>query len=76
MPKRSKRTLTGETPEEEAARLEREIAAHPITRCPPGDRNPSSSRPGWSSKSFIPMSERIVAEQIAEKMSRKTKSKS
>jgi hypothetical protein len=75
MPKRSKRVLTGETPEEEAARLEREIAAHPVTRCPPGERNLSSSRPGWSSKPFIPMSERIVAEEIAQKMSHKTKTK-
>jgi hypothetical protein len=32
----SKRVLTGETREEEAARLEREIAAHPVTKCEPG----------------------------------------
>jgi hypothetical protein len=75
MRKRSERVLSGETPEEEAARLEREIATHPVTRCPPGERNFSSSRPGWSSKPFIPMSERIVAEEIAKKMAYKTKTK-
>ena len=68
-----KRVLTGETREEEAARLEREIAAHPVTRCEPGERNPTSSRPGWSSKAFIPLSERIVAEDIAKKIMRKPK---
>jgi hypothetical protein len=73
---RRRRVLTGETLEEEAARLEREIATHPVTQCPPGERNPSSLRPGWSSKPFIPMSERIVAEDIAEKMVRKPKPKS
>ena len=46
----SKRVLLGETREEEAARLEREIAAHPVTRCEPGTHNPSSSRPGWDRK--------------------------
>ena len=75
MRNKSKRVLTGETPEEEAARLEREIASHPVTRCPPGERDLSSSRPGWSSKPFIPLSERIVAEEIAKKMSHKTKTK-
>ena len=34
--KPSKRVLIGETREEEAARLEKEIAAHPVTRCKPG----------------------------------------
>ena len=67
----SKRVLLGETREEEAARLEREIAAHPVTRCEPGERSPSSSRPGWSNKPFIPLSERTVAEGIAKKMMRK-----
>ena len=56
---------------ERANRLEKEIAAHPVTRCEPGERNPSSSRPGWSSKPFIPLSERTVAEEIAKKMMRK-----
>jgi hypothetical protein len=69
--KATKRVLTGETREEEAARLEKEIAAHPVTRCEPGRSNPSSSRPGWSSKPLIPLSERIVAEEIAEKIRRK-----
>jgi hypothetical protein len=69
--KASKRVLLGETREEEAARLEREIAAHPVTRCEPGERSPSSSRPGWSNKPFIPLSERTVAEGIAKKMMRK-----
>jgi len=55
---------------ERANRLEKEIAAHPVTRCKPGER-PSSSRPGWSSKPFIPLSERTVAEGIAKKMMRK-----
>lgn len=73
--KATKRVLVGETLAEEAARLEREIAAHPVTRCEPGARNPSSSRPGWSSKPFIPLSEQMVAEGIAKKMMRKTKGK-
>lgn len=34
--KPTKRVLIGETREEEAARLEKEIAAHPVTRCKPG----------------------------------------
>ena len=71
MRKTSKRVLTGETREEEAARLEREIAAHPVTRCQPGERNPSSSRPGWSSKPLIPISEQRVAEGIAKKLMKK-----
>jgi hypothetical protein len=71
MRKASKRVLLGETREEEAARLEREIAAHPVTRCEPGECTPSSSRPGWSSKPFIPLSERTVAEGIAKKIMRK-----
>src|SRR5262245_44974859 len=71
MRKGGKRVLLGETLEEEAARLEKEIAAHPVTRCEPGERSPSSSRPGWSSKPFIPLSERTVAEGIAKKMMRK-----
>jgi hypothetical protein len=54
MRKASKRVLLGETREEEAARLEKEIAAHPVTRCEPGANSPSSARPGWSSKPFIP----------------------
>ena len=74
--KASKRVVIGETREEEAARLEQEIAAHPVTRCEPGERGPSSSRPGWNSKPFIPLSERIVAEGIAKKMMRKPKSES
>ena len=72
MRKASKRVLLGETREEEAVRLEREIAAHPVTRCEPSERSPStSSRPGWSNKPFIPLSERTVAEGIAKKMMRK-----
>jgi len=71
MRKGGKRVLLGETLEEEAARLEKEIAAHPVTRCEPGERSPFSSRPGWSSKPFIPLSERTVAEGIAKKMMRK-----
>jgi hypothetical protein len=74
--KPKKRVLIGETREEEAARLEKEIAGHPVTRCKPGQSNPSSSRPGWSSKPFIPLSERITAEEIAKKMMRKHKAKS
>ena len=72
----TKRVLIGETLAEEAARLEKEIAAHPVTRCEPGERNPSSSRPGWTSKPIIPLSEQMVAEGIARKMMRKTKTKS
>jgi hypothetical protein len=68
---KARRVLIGETLEEEAARLEKEIAAHPVTRCEPGVRNPSSSRPGWSNKPLIPLSEKIIAEDIANKMRRK-----
>ena len=67
----TKRVLIGETREEEAAQLAKEIAAHPVTRCEPGEHTPSSSRPGWSSKPFIPSSERTVAEGIAKKILRK-----
>jgi hypothetical protein len=73
--KAPKRVLIGETLEEEAARLEKEIAAHPVTRCEPGAHNPSS-RPGWNSKPLIPVAEQVVAEGIAKKMMRKTKKKS
>ena len=69
--KPKKRVLIGETRDEEAARLEKEIAAHPVTKCEPGRSNPSSSRPGWSNKPLIPLSERIVAEGIAKKIMRK-----
>ena len=75
MRKASKRVLIGETREEEAARLEKEIAAHPVTRCEPGECKPLS-RPGWSSKPFVPLSERIVAEGIAKKIMRKAKPES
>ena len=75
MQKANKRVLIGETREEEAARLEKEIAAYPVTRCEPGERKPLS-RPGWSSKPFIPLSERIVAEGIAKKIMRKAKPES
>lgn len=74
--KATKRVLHGETLAEEAARLEKEIAAHSVTRCEPGKSSPSSSRPGWSNKPFIPLSEQIVAEGIARKIMRKIKAKS
>src|SRR5258705_250880 len=45
--KAGKRVLLGETREEEAARLEKEIAGHPVTRCAPGERSPASSVPAW-----------------------------
>ena len=73
--KPKKRVLIRETREEEAARLEKEMAAHPVTRCEPGEHKPLS-RPGWSSKPFIPLSERIVAEGIAKKIMRKAKPES
>lgn len=69
--KPGKRVLIGETREEEAARLEREIAAHPVTRCEPGAYTPTTSRPGWSNKPFIPQADQRVAEGIAKKMMRK-----
>ncbi|MGH9809437.1 MAG: hypothetical protein ACRD9W_19655 [Terriglobia bacterium] len=69
--KPGKRVLIGETLEEEAARLAKEIAAHPVTKCEPGEHSPSSTRPGWSSKPFIPQSDQIAAERIAKKMMRK-----
>jgi hypothetical protein len=68
---KSKRVLIGETREEEAARLAKEIAAHPVTKCEPGERGPSLSRPGWSSKPIIPVKDLAVAEGIAKKMMRK-----
>jgi hypothetical protein len=70
-PPKGKRVLVGETLEEEAARLAKEIAAHPVTKCEPGQRNPSSSRPGWSSKPIIPAKDLAVAEGIAKKIMRK-----
>jgi hypothetical protein len=63
-----KRVVISETQEGEAARLEREIAAHPVTRCQPGKYTSTSSRPGWSSEPIIPQSEVAVAERIAKKM--------
>lgn len=69
--KAANRVLTRETREEEEARLEKEIAAHHVTRCEPSKRNPPSSRPGWSSAPLIPISEQRAAEEIAEKMLRK-----
>ena len=65
----TKRVLTtGETREEEAARLEREIAAHPVTKCEPGEYKSTSSRPGWSNKAFMSQSDQANAERIAKKM--------
>jgi hypothetical protein len=72
----SKRVLLGETLAEEAARLEKEIAAHAVTRCEPGKPSSCSARPGWSNKPFILLSEQIVAEGIAKKLMRKSKSES
>jgi hypothetical protein len=68
---REKRVLIGETREEEAARLAREIAAHPVTRCKPGAYSPTSSRPGWSNKPVMLEKDRAAAEGIAKKMLRK-----
>jgi len=73
MQKASKRVLIGETREEEAARLEREIAAHPVTRCEPGKSGPSLSRPGWNNKPFIPVADRSVGEGSAQKLMPKRK---
>jgi hypothetical protein len=70
-PKRN-RILIGETLEQETARLAKEIAAHPVTKCEPGARSPSSSRPGWSSKPIIPAKDLAVAEGIAKKIMRKS----
>ena len=64
----TKRVLTGETREEEAARLAAEIAAHPVTKCEPGEYKPTSSRPGWSNKPFMPQTELSEAERIAKKL--------
>lgn len=69
---RGKRVLIGETREEEAARLAKEIAAHPVTRCAPGEYTPTSSRPGWSSKPVMSEKDRAAAEEIAMKMRRKS----
>jgi hypothetical protein len=75
--KAASRVLIRETREEEAARLEEEIAAHHVTRCEPGERTPPSSRPGWSSTPLIPISEQRAPEEIAKKIMwkrRRTKS--
>ncbi len=64
----TKRVLTGETREEEAARLAAEIAAHPVTKCEPGEYKPTSSRPGWTNKPFMPQADVNEAERIAKKM--------
>jgi hypothetical protein len=74
--KPANRVLIRETREEEAARLEKEIAAHHVTRCEPGKRNPHSSRPGWSSTPLIPISEQRAAEEIAKKMRKPRRTKS
>src|SRR5262245_16334650 len=66
--KPGKRVLSGETREEEEARLAKEIAAHPVTKCEPGERGPSLSRPGWNSKPIIPQKQVLEAEEIAKKM--------
>jgi hypothetical protein len=71
-PPKRKRILIGETLEEENTRLAKEIAAHPVTKCEPGALNPSSSRPGWSSKPIIPVKDLAVAEGIAKKIMRKS----
>ena len=76
MRKASKRVLIGETLAEEAARIKKEIATYPVTRCEPGERSLSSSRPGWSSEPFVPLSEQRVAEGIARKIMRKAQTKS
>jgi hypothetical protein len=64
----AKRVLIGETREEEEARLAAEIAAHPVTKCEPGEYKPTSSRPGWSNKPFIPQADAAEAERIAKKL--------
>ena len=64
----AKRVLTGETREEEEARLAAEIAAHPVTKCDPGEYTSTSSRPGWNNKPIIPQADVATAERIAKKM--------
>jgi hypothetical protein len=73
--KARRQELIGETREQEAARLAQEIAVHPVTRCPAGERNTSSWRSGWSSKPIIPISQQRVAEEIAKKMLQRPKPK-
>jgi len=60
--------LTGETREEEEARLAAEIAAHPVTKCPPGEYKSTSARPGWSNKPFMAQADAAEAERIAKKL--------
>ena len=64
----TKRVLIGETREEETARLAKEIAEHPVTKCEPGEHKPTTSRPGWSNKPFISQADQVTAERIAKKM--------
>ena len=64
----TKRVLTGETRDEEEARLAAEIAAHPVTKCAPGEYKPTASRPGWSNKQFMSQADQANAERIAKKM--------
>lgn len=64
----AKRVLIGETREEEEARLAAEIAAFPVTKCEPGEYKNTSTRPGWSSKPFMPQADAAEAERIAKKL--------
>ncbi|MDX2316965.1 MAG: hypothetical protein QNK17_00920 [Hyphomicrobiaceae bacterium] len=64
----TKRVLTGETREEEEARLAAEIAAHPVTKCEPGEYKSTASRQGWRKKPFMSQADQANAERIAKKM--------
>jgi hypothetical protein len=64
----TKRVLTGESREEEEARLAAEIAAHPVTKCKPGEYKPTSARPGWSNQPIMSQADQTNAERIAKKM--------
>ncbi|MEE8633918.1 MAG: hypothetical protein V3S93_05515 [Methyloceanibacter sp.] len=60
--------LTPEAREEEDARLAREIAAHPVTKCKDGAYKPTPSRPGWSNEPLVLQADQANAERIAKKM--------
>ena len=69
--KTTKRVLTGETrEEEEAARLEKEIAAHPVTRANLAEvTRPPRDPVGAASRSFLFQS--VLAEEFAKQIRRK-----
>jgi hypothetical protein len=74
--KASKRVLLGETLAEEAARLEKEIAAHPVTRVRTWRAWPFPITTGLEQQDFHPAFRADSCRGIAKKMRRKAKTES